>query len=401
MLNWSEIINLAFKSIWRNKTRSTLTMLGVIIGVGSVIILVALGQGIQKFITQSFESLGANLVTILPGRVDPGSFSGPPNFSGSKLTLDLVDQIARLGNPIVDSGAGIENPASIKHKEKTKYTIVAGVTNNYLKLRNVTVAQGREFTKGDVELSRNVVILGKSMVTELFGNSEPVGKTISIGDSKFEVIGVLQKVGASGGGIGIDINNFIAIPITSAQRLFGQDSIQIIVVKAQNKDEIQNVIAKVENFMKNKLKEDDYTVLDSASLLGTINQILGTLTAALAGIAAISLVVGGVGIMNIMFVSVTERIKEIGLRKAVGAKQKDILFQFLIEAAALSGLGGIAGILFGWVVSLALNRFVATEVTFWAVGMSFGVSVLVGIVSGVAPAIKASKLDPIDALRYE
>jgi putative ABC transport system permease protein len=220
-----------------------------------------------------------------------------------------------------------------------------------------------------------------------------------MGGQKFQVVGILSKIAS--GGFGVDINSFVVLPLTSAQQLFGMKSVQAIGVKAIDKDSIPQAIAQVNKELGKYHKSDDFSVVDSSSLVATINQILGVVTLALGGIAAISLVVGGVGIMNIMLVSVTERTREIGLRKAVGAKPQDILIQFLIESVALSVTGGGIGVLIGYLGSLAINQFINTTVTFWSVALAFGVSAAIGIIFGVAPAARASKLNPIEALKYE
>jgi putative ABC transport system permease protein len=401
MIDLHEVLLLSLKSILKNKTRTILTMLGIIIGVASVILLVSLGQGLQKYITGQFEELGTDLVIVLPGKVnlESGFTQGPPNFAGSKLTLKQTQAIAKLGGPIEDAAAAQELPAAVKYLGKSKYTSVDGITANYGNIRNIQVAQGRNINESDVEIARKVSILGKGLADNLFGASNPIGKQITIGDEKFEVIGILEKLGSAS--IGFDVNNFLAIPITASQRLANTTSVMTIVVKASNKDSIPQAIAMTKNYLKRELNEDDFSVLDQSNLLSTINQILGVLTAALGGIAAISLVVGGVGIMNIMLVSVTERTREIGLRKAVGAKPKDILVQFIIEAVVLSTLGGLIGIIIGSGGAYIINKFFPASVTFWSIFLAFGVSASVGIIFGVAPAIRASRLDPIDALRYE
>lgn len=396
-----ETLILSLKSILRNKIRSALTMLGIIIGVASVILLVSVGQGLQQYITGQFEDLGTNLITVLPGRVslDEGFSGGPPNFAGSKLTLSQAEKLDRLGGPIDVAGAASEIPVSIQYKGESKYTTVAGITANYSEIRNLTVSEGRNISEQDVEIGRKVVILGQGIVEDLFGQSTAIGKEVTIGEEKYQVIGILRELGTAS--IGFDINNFAAIPITSAQRLSGANSVQTIVVKTKTKEDIQEAIDTTKRFLSQELTEDEFSVIDQSSLLGTITQILGVLTLALGGIAAISLVVGGVGIMNIMLVSVTERTREIGLRKAVGARPNDILTQFLIEATVLSLVGGGVGILIGWGGSMIINQFFPSSVTLWSVGLAFGVSAAVGIIFGVAPAIRASRLDPIQALRYE
>ena len=403
MINITEISSLAFKSLFRNKTRSILTMLGIIIGVASVILLISIGNGLQKYITDQFNQLGANLVLVVPGKVGRGGGNalsgGPPNFGGSKLTLADSDRVAKLGGPIEMVGNGIENQSTVDYQGKSKYTTVSGMSAEYMKIRNLDVSKGRVLTVSDVKAERNVVVLGTSVVEKLFGQSQALGKEVSMGGQKFQVIGILKNVG--GGGLGIDINDFAIIPVTSAQKLFGMKTVMFIGVKSKTKEDIPLTISIVKKELLKKFKDDEISVVDQSSLVDSINQILGVVTIALGGIAAISLVVGGVGIMNIMLVSVTERTREIGLRKAVGAKPNDILYQFIIEAVALSVTGGMIGVAIGALGALIINQFVATSVSMWSVLLAFGVSAAVGIIFGVAPAARASKLNPIEALKYE
>jgi putative ABC transport system permease protein len=396
-----ETLRLSLKNIIRNKARSFLTMLGIIIGVASVILLVSVGQGLQLYITGQFEQLGANTINVLPGKVslDEGFTGSAPNFAGSKLTLEMADDIGKLGGPIDYAAAESELPASVSYKGESKYTTVAGITTNYAQMINLQVEHGRAISDTDVDIGRKVVIIGNSIKEDLFGQSSALGKEVLIADERYEVVGILEDIGSAS--IGVDIDNFVAIPITSMQRLSGQDGVYVIAAKAKSKEDIEDAIDTIERYLNTKLKEDEFSVIDQSNLLGTITQILGVLTLALGGIAAISLVVGGVGIMNIMLVSVTERTREIGLRKAVGATPSNILTQFLIEATVLSVFGGAIGILIGWGGSLIINQFFPAVVTAWSVGLAFGVSAAVGIIFGVAPAIRASRLDPITALRYE
>jgi putative ABC transport system permease protein len=376
-------------------------MLGIIIGVSAVILLVSIGQGLQNYITQQFESLGSNLIIVLPGKVGTGGgLSGAPNLAGSKLTLDDVNRLSRLGGPIESVGAGIEMPASVSYLGKSTYTTVGGLTAEYQKMRNLVTSEGRQISDSDNASSRAVADIGQTIIDKIFGNINPIGKKITIGGQKFEVVGVLSKIG-SGGALGQDTNNFVFIPLTTAQSLFGMKSVQAIGVKVRDKADIPLATSMINKELGKRLKSDDFSVVDSSSLLATITQILGVITLALGGIAAISLVVGGVGIMNIMLVSVTERTREIGLRKAVGAKPNDILIQFIIESVTLSVVGGGIGVLIGFLGSLVINQFIATTVTFWSVALAFGVSAIIGIVFGVAPAARASKLNPIEALKYE
>lgn len=402
MIPISEIIKLSIKSLYRNKTRSLLTMLGIIIGVSAVILLVSIGQGLQQYITTSFQSLGSNVIAVLPGKIGGSggfSVSSAPNLSGSKLTLKDVQDIARLGGPVETAGGGIESPSSISYQGKSEYTTIAGVDAEYMKIRNLTVSQGRGISDADFRLSRNVAVIGSGIVTKLFAGGQAIGNKITVGGQKFEVVGILNPIGS--GGFGIDTNSYVAIPITSAQRLFGINSVQAIAAKARDKESIPLAISVINKLLSRRLKSDDFSVIEQASLLQTINQVLGVVTLALGGIAAISLVVGGVGIMNIMLVSVTERTREIGLRKAVGAKPSDILVQFLVESVVLSLGGGIIGVSIGALGSWGMSKFIETSVSLWSVLLAFGVSAAVGIIFGVAPAARAARLDPIEALKYE
>ena len=243
-------------------------------------------------------------------------------------------------------------------------------------------------------------MLGSKAATELFGDSDPLGKTVTIEDIRYQVKGVLVSKGG-GGALGADIDERVVIPFTTALRQFNQSRPFMLLVQATDQDAVVEAVRDIRRVLLKRLKADDFTVLEQKELLSTITQFLSVITVALGGIAAISLLVGGIGIMNIMLVSVTERTREIGLRKAVGATGRDILFQFLIESVIVSLVGGIIGILIGTAGSLALRSFIQTEVTLWSTVLASGFSALIGIVFGVAPAIRAARLDPIEALRYE
>jgi putative ABC transport system permease protein len=400
MIAITEISKLAFRSLLRNKTRSLLTMLGIIIGVSAVILLVSIGQGLQNYLLSTFESLGSNVITILPGQVGGSSgISSAPNFGGSKLTEKDVNDISHLGGAVVEAAGAVEYPTNVSNVGKNKFVTVIGVDAAYLKIRDITVGTGRTLTDSDTRVARNVAIVGTSIVSDLYGGGSPIGKKITIGGQKFDIVGVLNQIG--GGSFGIDVNSYVFIPITSAQQVFGIHGIQVIGAKADSKEDIPIAISQIKKLLGKRLKSDEFSVIDNSSLVQTVDQILGVLTVAVGGIAAISLVVGGVGIMNIMLVSVTERTKEIGLRKAVGAKPSDILYQFLIESVVLSLGGGMIGVAIGALGAWGLSHFVQTAVSFWSVALAFGVSALIGIVFGVAPAARASKLNPIEALKYE
>lgn len=398
-----EIIKIALLALKTNKVRSFLTMLGVIIGVSAVILLVSIGSGLQYFITSQFENLGSNIIIVMPGKIlsEDGNFSGmqgAPNFSGSKLSFEHINDLSRIGFPIKDVIGRTETPLTISAQGKTLFTTVMGVTANYSSVRNTKSQAGRFIINSDVSSSKKIAIIGPTVRDKLFNKTSPIGKEIRLGESRFKVVGVVEK---KGGGFGIDIDNAVYIPITAAQKLLNIDNLQVIEVKVSSKEDITAATRIVKNYFKKNLKEDEFSVVDQGELLKTIESILSALTLALGGIAAISLFVGGIGIMNIMLVSVTERVHEIGLRKAIGATPQNIAIQFLIEAVVLSLAGGIIGILLGIGGSLIINIVLKTQVTLWSILIAFTVSSLVGIIFGVAPAIRASRLNPIDALRYE
>ena len=399
-----ELIRISLTALRTNKVRSFLTMLGIIIGVFSVIILVSVGAGLRAFINNQFENLGSNIVIIMPGKLldEKGQYSGAhgaPNFAGSKLDYQQVRGLKRLGKPIVAATGRTETPVTASRiSGKSVFTTVMGVTEDYSEVRNTKAQKGRFISLADVSSGKRVAAIGPSLADKIFGSVDPLGKEFRLGEQKFKVVGIVEK---KGGGFGVDTDNSAYIPITAAQRLFNLKNFQVIDVQIDSKDNINEGIKIIKKYMLKELKDDEFSVLDQSQLLGTIDTILGTLTTALGAIAAISLLVGGIGIMNIMLVSVTERTHEIGLRKAVGAQPRDIAIQFLIESVFLSITGGLIGILLAFLVSLAISRIFQTVITGWSVFLAFGISSLVGIIFGVAPALRAAKLNPIDALRYE
>jgi putative ABC transport system permease protein len=403
-MNLPEAVKVAFEALRSNKTRSGLTMLGIIIGVTSVILLVSIGSGLQTYITKQLEGLGANALFVMPGELNIGaggeSGGGVPGagVANSKFTFDHVNDLQREAKTIKTVMAYIENNGTMRYKGKSHVTQVAGVGPEYESVRDQKVEFGSFFTPSQYNSAKKVAVLGKTVAEKLFGQEDPLGKKITISDQQYAVLGVLEEKGTFGGA---DMDDQVFIPATTAMRQFDLEYIQSLWIQSIDAESVPQTKAEIEKILLKTLDEDEFSVLDTKSILGVISNILGVLTLALSGIAAISLVVGGIGIMNIMLVSVTERTREVGLRKAVGATPQNILIQFLIEAVVLSFFGGTIGILLGVGGSLLIGRFFTTTVAPWAIVLAFGVSALVGIIFGVAPAAKAAKLNPIDALRYE
>lgn len=377
--------------------RSSLTILGIVIGVTSVILLISLVSGLQTFITEQIQGLGSNLMFVIPGRI--GGARSPGGVQANRLVYsDAANLRTKLGSQ-ADISAVIQRTAALKLGNKNnKGVAVFGVEANYPQIISIKLTQGRFFRESEQQSARKMAVIGQTVKSNLFGNKQALGQTIDVAGLKYTVIGILESRGSI---FGIDQDNSIYVPFTAAQRQFGIENLNTIYISTQKAEDVKSVQDKATTILEKRLSEDDFTIQTQQQALSTISQITGVLTLALGGIAAISLVVGGIGIMNIMLVSVTERTREIGLRKAVGARPSDIRNQFLIEAITLSGLGGIIGIGLGIGIAFIIGRFFTTTVPWWSVILSFGFSMLVGVVFGVAPAIRAAKLNPIQALRYE
>ncbi len=399
-----QLFKIAQKALKTNLTRSLLTMLGVIIGVTAVISLVAVGNGLKVFITGELQDLGSNLILIVPGEVDvnarPSESGGGSLAAMNNSKLKLADsERIKQNAPHVESATGLVfSSAPISFGDETKMARISGTEENYLDIRDTEIAQGEYFTESDVEASRKVVILGSEIAKDLFGEGDPLGERVLIGDLKYTVIGVLAEKGAFGN---TNIDKQVLIPITSAQRQFNTDKINFIYAQATSSNDVDIAISEIEDILLENLEEDEFTVIDQKDILATVSRILDTLTIALTGITAISLLVGGIGIMNIMLVSVTERTREIGLRKALGATPNVIMAQFLTEAVLLSMIGGVIGIGLSYLLTFVIGRFIKVAITAWSVLLAFFVSAGVGVIFGVIPARRAANLSPIEALKYE
>ena len=403
---FKQLLRVAWRSIKANKSRSLLTALGVIIGVASVILLVSVGSGLKDYITSEMQDMGSNLVMIVPGDIDldkvgAGGSAMSSSFAAmqsSKLKLDYIEDLEREIPQIKDIVGMVMGSSPVRYQNESMSTQIIGTTENYTDLRQYGFVAGGFFGKADVNSGRKVAVIGHKIADELFGQTPPIGEKVKVGEYRYTVVGVIEEKGGQGT---MTPDDKVYVPITVAQRQFAQNNVGMIFAEAKSSDDVPQVVTRSEEVLKKRLDEDEFTVLDQKEILSTVSGILNTLTVALGGIAAISLLVGGIGIMNIMLVSVTERTQEIGLRKALGAKPEVILTQFLVEAVVLSVGGGIVGILLGAGGALLLGRFMPTTITAWSVSVAFAVSAAVGIIFGVAPARKASQLSPIEALRHE
>jgi putative ABC transport system permease protein len=397
-----EIVRLSGYSLKSNRMRTFLTMLGVIIGVASVILLVSIGEGARTYIGNELGSLGTNILVVVPGKTAKEGGMHMGTSSVRKLVYDDALLIKKRSSYIQYSVPIIVGTSWIKYRGKSRDTYIVGATEEYFPARNLSISLGRPLNSDDVESHRRVCILGQTVKRDLFGDSNPLGATIKIGDSRYRVIGIMQKKGVT---LGMDFDDVVFIPTTQASELFDTDALFNITVRVRNNKFLENARIDIKKtLLRRHAGREDFTILSQDEMLDVIGKVLNIMTAVLAGIAAISLFVGGIGIMNIMLVSVRERTKEIGIRKAVGARNRDILTQFLVESIILSIMGGMGGIFIGGAVSLILPRFIdflPTQITWWSIILAFFFSALVGIFFGVYPARKAAKSDPIIALRYE
>ncbi len=415
-MNLLESIRVSLHSLGANKLRSTLTMLGIIIGVGAVIALLSVGQGAGAAITEQIQGIGSNLIFVFPGQ---SSQAGVRSAFGSAATLTLADAKALEDSACCPDIAGVSpvysRNAQITAGGNNTNTTVTGTTTNFQVVRNFYVRHGRFLEERDLDTVARVAVLGAETARTLFPGQDPIGQSIKINRVPFKVIGVMEEKGGTAffGGSQDDV---VFVPITSAQRrLFGSSAqtaqgasrVTAIAVSAASEKQLNAAMAEITQVLRDRHKiiyqQDDFTVISQKDILGALNQITDILTIFLASIAAISLLVGGIGIMNIMLVSVTERTREIGIRKAIGARRKDILLQFLIEAITLSVTGGVIGILFGSAVGLAVNMtgVIQAVVAPSSVLLAVGFSVAVGLFFGLYPAARAASLHPIEALRYE
>jgi len=402
-LSLSESVKMAAKTLVANKMRSSLTMLGIIIGNASVIAMVGLGQGAQKLASEQFESLGPNVLFVIPGNQNAQRNRDVPKT----LVLEDAKALATQVPSLKEVAPQIQSRQAVTYSNKNSNTQLIGTTPEFLTVRSFDIAKGRFFSQLDIKSNNQVAVLGPDLVTKFFGDVNPIGKKIRIKNVSFSVIGVMEPKGSF---LGSNQDDTVLLPITTmGNRIMGRTSpygleVSFISVSAKDTESLAAAEFQIANLLRLRHKitgEDDFTVRNQKDILQIVGTITGALTLMLAAIAAISLLVGGIGVMNIMLVSVTERTQEIGLRKAIGAQEKDILIQFLIEAIILSAAGGLVGTLLGisGIVLISAVTPLKAGISPMAILMAVGVSGGIGLFFGVVPARQAAKLDPIVALR--
>ena len=405
MLIW-ESITIALHELFANKLRSVLTMLGIIIGVAAVIAMVSIGMGVKSNVEDSMASLGSNMLIVTPGAANSGGIRGA---AGSRESLKYDDAMAikkKIKN-IDHVSPIVQRSYQIVYGNQNWNTVVMGVTPEYMAIRSLTLTVGTFISQTDNDKRQRVAVIGPTVARNLFGSENPIGKNIRIHNQPFKIIGVLASKGQSS--MGQDQDDVVIVPLmTEQERLLGITHIQMINLQVSEASKIVQVQSEVEMLLRQRHhilhgKDNDFTVNNLTSLVETVTQQTTMLTILLGSIAGISLLVGGIGIMNIMMVSVTERTREIGIRKALGATFGNIMLQFLIESVVMGVVGGILGICLGCAISVAISHVgeFKTVITATPILVSFSFAVGIGLFFGIYPARKAAKLDPIDALRYE
>jgi len=401
-MNIWESVRTAWQSIFSNKLRSSLTMLGIIIGVSAVVLLVALGRGFQTSMQTTFENMGASALYVSSSADKAVKTLRPLTFEDAQALANktLAPAIAVV-SPTLSKGVSASYGNSNVNVQST------GVTPVITQIKNYELAGGRFISDQDVTARENVVVLGYQTALDLFGSQSPLGKSIRVGGMKFQVIGVIEKMGGFAG------DSYILMPLTTMQsKIAGGNDVQQIAVKAASPDQVDSAIAEITSILRARHyvtpgAADDFQIRDMREVLNSMQQTLATFSIFLSSVGAISLIVGGIGIMNIMLVSVTERTREIGIRKAIGAKRRDILLQFLIEAAALSLSGGLIGLLLAVGGSMFMrnvpmgNLTIEAQISAGVVILALAVSIGIGVISGTYPAFRAARLDPIESLRHE
>jgi putative ABC transport system permease protein len=397
-----ELLLTALDTLLANKVRAVLTTLGVIIGVLSVILLVSLGEGARLYLSETFAGLGSNLLQVSPGRRETKGFGSPPMGTIHKLTREDELALKRRGYSL-DGVTGIVNGGgTVRYQNRRRDTFVLGVGARFDEIRQMRVDQGRFFGEEDIDAHRRFAIVGRTVLSELFGDENPLGRVIKVAEGEFRVIGIMEHKGTT---LGFDMDDLVFIPTTTAMDLFAVDGFTNLLVRARDKANVEPALEEITDILRRRHNDlVDFTVISQDDMLATVNSIMSTMSLVLIAIASISLVVGGIGIANIMLVSVRERTREIGVRRAVGAKKRHVLLQFLLESVVISLLGGVIGLLLGAAIIFGARLVLPglpIQLSLNIVLIAVGFSAAVGVLSGVVPAKRASDLDPVEALRYE
>ncbi|MBI2620055.1 MAG: ABC transporter permease [Ignavibacteriales bacterium] len=405
-MNIRESLFTALGALFANKLRALLTMLGIIIGVAAVITMIAIGEGAQKAVTARIQALGSNLLFVSPGAQRGGGVTVIQSGSSMRLVNSDANSIENTVASVEAVVPEFSRSAQAKYENRNWNTRIVGTVPEYEYVRNFPAVAGRYFTQAEERAYSKVCVIGQTVASNLFGSSDPIGKSIRIAGQTFQVVGILESKGQSGWQ---NPDDQIIVPLSTAQRrLFGVDYLSQITVKVVGDKQMDNAFYEIERILRraHRLREEqdnDFSIRNQADIIATFQQTQETFTFLLAGIAAVSLLVGGIGIMNIMIVSVTERTKEIGVRKAIGARKKDVMLQFLIESVVMSVTGGVIGIFFGIGASFLITSYgnLPSSISANAVIMSFFFASFVGVFFGIYPAWKAAESNVIDALRYE
>jgi putative ABC transport system permease protein len=405
-MDFLNILRLALRALARNKMRSLLTMLGIIIGVGAVIATVSIGQGAQYLVQQGIQNMGTNAVFIAAGSNRPGG-ARLGFWAVKSLTIDDLNAILREVPLIREAAPAVVSRTQIVYQNQNWNTGITGTTPNYFEIRNWAVESGTVFSQDEVDMAANVCVLGTTVANILFEKENPIGQTVRIGNLPFRVVGVLESKGQSV--MGTDQDDVIFAPYTTVQKkISGITWIQFMNASAVTQEASLAAVPQITALLRERHRirpgeDDDFFVRTQSEVADLANQTQSVMTLLLGSIASVSLIVGGIGIMNIMLVSVTERTREIGVRMAVGATEKDVQNQFLLEAVTLSMAGGLGGIVLGLIGSALISKFLTwpTLISFWAILIAAIFSAAVGVFFGFYPARKAARLDPIEALRYE
>lgn len=398
-----ETFRLSIEALLAHKFRTVLTILGMVVGVFSVVVLVSLGQGAKNYVLAEFQGLGTNLIIIQPGKVDKrGELGPPPGAAKRRMTsADVVALEKRAFNIQAVSGL-VLGSGTVKYEDAVSNLSVFGVNEQFNQIITIAIGRGNFLSREECETGRRVVVLGLNIARNLFGNAEAVGRVVKVNESEFRVIAVTASMGNK---LGINFDDVAFIPTRAAQRLFNDDKLLGIRAKASSRATIEDATAEIREILKARRDgEEDFTIITQVAMMDTLGNLLNMLSYLLGGIATISMLVGGIGIMNIMLVSVSERTQEIGIRRAVGARRRDILRQFLSEALALSLLSGGVGVggavALTWGVVLIYPTF-DMRAPSWILLPAFLLAIVVGVIFGVWPARKASRIETLDALRYE